>query len=152
MPSAHAKAGKDIEDRGVERTSVANLAAAEPETSRASLTGRSVGSYIFANPVACHQIAEALKLPVLVLILNNGGYDAVERSVVGLYPDGEAARANRVPLTAIEPSPDFVKVAEANRGYARRVDNVDDLPAALAAAIDHVGTRREQAMVEIVVG
>ncbi len=110
------------------------------------------GSYIFANPVACHQIAEALKLPVLVLILNNGGYDAVERSVVGLYPDGEAARANRVPLTAIEPSPDFVKVAEANRGYARRVDNADDLPAALEAAIDHVRTRREQALLEVVVG
>ena len=26
------------------------------------------GSYMFANPVACHQIAEALELPILVLV------------------------------------------------------------------------------------
>ncbi|WP_298946389.1 thiamine pyrophosphate-dependent enzyme [uncultured Paracoccus sp.] len=29
------------------------------------------GSYIFVNPTACHQVAEALGLPVLVIVLDN---------------------------------------------------------------------------------
>ena len=57
------------------------------------------GSYIFANPVACHQIAEALALPVLVVIVNNGEWGAVRQSVLGIYPDGHAARTNAMPLT-----------------------------------------------------
>ena len=63
------------------------------------------GSYIFANPVACHQIAEALALPILVIVLNNAEWGAVRQSVLGLYPDGQAARANRMPLTGLSPVP-----------------------------------------------
>src|SRR5690606_34165626 len=62
------------------------------------------GSYMFANPTACHQVAEALDLPILVVVVNNGEWGAVRRSVVGLYPDGQAARANEMPLTALAPS------------------------------------------------
>jgi acetolactate synthase-1/2/3 large subunit len=109
------------------------------------------GSYIFANPVACHQIAEALNLPVLVLVLNNGGYGAVEDAVTELYPEGSAAQGNRIPLTAIEPVPDFTLVASASRAYAARVDQAADLPAALDAAIAHVRERRAQALLEVVI-
>ncbi len=109
------------------------------------------GSYIFSNPVACHQIAEALRLPILVLVLNNGGYDAVEQSVVGHYPDGRAAAANYVPLTRIEPTPDFTKIAAASRGYAARVERPADFPGALATAVAHVRERREQALLEIII-
>jgi acetolactate synthase-1/2/3 large subunit len=35
------------------------------------------GSYMFANPVACHQLAEAQRLPVLTLGFNNGVWNAV---------------------------------------------------------------------------
>jgi acetolactate synthase-1/2/3 large subunit len=110
------------------------------------------GSYIFSNPVACHQIAEALGLPILVLVLNNGGYGAVESSVLEHYPDGHAARANRVPLTRIEPVPDFTKIAAASRGYAARVERAAELPGALVAAVAHVRTRRQQALLEVVIG
>lgn len=109
------------------------------------------GSYIFSNPVACHQIAEALALPILVLVLNNGGYGAVEKSVVEHYPDGHAAAANRVPLTRIEPSPEFTKIAAASRAYAARVDRAADLPGALREALTHVRERRQQALLEVII-
>ncbi len=32
------------------------------------------GSYLFANPAVCHHIAEVMKLPVLVVVGNNGGW------------------------------------------------------------------------------
>jgi acetolactate synthase-1/2/3 large subunit len=109
------------------------------------------GSYMFANPVACHQIAEALDLPILVLIVNNAEWGAVRQSVLGLYPDGYAAKTNRMPLTALSPVPDFVKVAEASRAYARRVTDGADLAGALAGAIEHIETKRTLALLDVAV-
>ena len=110
------------------------------------------GSYMFANPVVCHQIAEALELPVMVVILNNTEWAAVRYSVLGLYPDGYAARANRMPLTSLQPSPDFVKVAEASRAWAVQVKSADDLPAAFERAIHHIRKKRTMALVEVMIG
>ncbi|MDF1599896.1 thiamine pyrophosphate-requiring protein [Mesorhizobium sp. YIM 152430] len=110
------------------------------------------GSYVFSNPVACHQIAEALALPILVVILNNSEWGAVRHSVTGLYPHGYAARANRMPLTSLDPSPDFTKVAEASRAYAVKVTSADDLPRALKKAIRHIEEKRQLALVEVAIG
>jgi acetolactate synthase-1/2/3 large subunit len=109
------------------------------------------GSYMFANPVACHQIAEALSLPVLVVILNNREWGAVRQSVLGIYPNGYAARGNTVPLTSLSPTPDFVQVAKASRAWAQRVDDGHELPAVLSAAIEHVTRTKTQALVEVTV-
>lgn len=107
------------------------------------------GSYMFSNPVACHQVAEALGLPVLMLVLNNHEWGAVRKSVLGTYPDGYASRVNRMPLVSLDPTPDFVQVAAASRAWTARVDTAGELPGVLAAAIEHVSTRRTQALVEI---
>lgn len=107
------------------------------------------GSYMFANPVACHQIAEACKLPVLLLVLNNREWGAVRQSVLGTYPDGYAARTNQMPLVSLDPSPDFTLVAAASRAWTAKADRPGDLPGVLAAAIAHVTTVRTHALVEI---
>ncbi|MCQ8782686.1 thiamine pyrophosphate-requiring protein [Mangrovibrevibacter kandeliae] len=107
------------------------------------------GSYMFANPVACHQIAEALGLPLLVLVLNNREWGAVRQSVLGVYPDGYAAKANTMPLTSLEPTPDFTKVAEASRAWTARVDEGDALPGVLTEAIRQVRENKRHALVEI---
>lgn len=107
------------------------------------------GSYMFANPVACHQIAEALGLPVLLLVLNNREWGAVRQSVLGAYPDGYAARTNQMPLVSLDPSPDFTLVAAASRAWTAKADLPGDLPDVLAAAIAHVTTVRTHALVEI---
>jgi acetolactate synthase-1/2/3 large subunit len=109
------------------------------------------GSYMFANPVACHQIAEAHGLPVLVIVLNNHEWGAVRRSVLGIYPEGYAARSNAMPLTSLSPTPDFVQVAKASRAWARRVDDGEELPNVLRAAIQHVTKKKTQALVEVTV-
>ncbi|MEM9840296.1 MAG: thiamine pyrophosphate-requiring protein, partial [Pseudomonadota bacterium] len=92
------------------------------------------GSYMFANPTACHQICEALGLPVITLVLNNEEWGAVRRSVSGLYKGGLASKSNDVPLTSLRPSPDFTKTAEASRAYTETVLDGADLPAALGRA------------------
>jgi acetolactate synthase-1/2/3 large subunit len=109
------------------------------------------GSYMFANPVACHQIAEASGVAGAgMLVLNNREWGAVRQSVIGVYPEGYAARMNQMPLVSLEPTPDFcLKVAQASRAWTARVDAPGDLPAVLEAAIAHVTTTRTQALVEI---
>ncbi|MBZ0162452.1 MAG: thiamine pyrophosphate-requiring protein [Notoacmeibacter sp.] len=107
------------------------------------------GSYMFSNPTVCHQIAEALELPVLVIVLNNEEWGAVRASVTGMYPKGFASRANRMPLTALKPSPDFIATASASRAWARRVTKVEDLPKILSSALNVVRNERRVAFLDI---
>lgn len=107
------------------------------------------GSYMFSNPAVCHQVAEALDLPVVTLVLNNGEWGAVRHSVLGLYPDGHAARANETPLTALRPSPDFTLTAAASRAHAEPVTRAEDLPGALARAVAAATRERRQALLDI---
>ncbi|SDY56229.1 thiamine pyrophosphate-requiring protein [Citreimonas salinaria] len=107
------------------------------------------GSYIFANPVACHQIGEALGLPVLSIIKNNGMWNAVRRSVVTGFPGGAAAQANVMPLTSLEPQPDFCWIAAASRAHVERVSDGAALPAALDRAVRAVRDERRQAVLDV---
>lgn len=109
------------------------------------------GSYLFANPVACHQAAEALGLPILTVVLNNGRWNAVHKTTRMVYPDGHAARANEMPLTAIRPAPDYAQVARASRAHAERVERPEDLPGALARALEVTRTERRQALLDVAV-
>ncbi len=107
------------------------------------------GSYMFANPVACHQVAEALDLPILTVIMNNGIWNAVRRAARNVYPDGRSPRMNTLPITSLEPLPDFQKIAEASRAHAERVEKGIDLPAALDRAIEVIRKERRQALIEV---
>jgi acetolactate synthase-1/2/3 large subunit len=108
------------------------------------------GSYMFANPVACHQVSEALQLPVLTIVFNNGIWNAVRKSTEAVYPDGHAVRANRMPLTSLEPAPRYEMIVEASGGYGERVEVAAELPAALRRALDAVKRDRRQALLNVV--
>lgn len=107
------------------------------------------GSYMFCNPVACHQIAEAHGLPLLTIVFNNGIWGAVRGSTLGIYPQGHAARANVMPITSLEPLPDFLKVAEASRAWTARVERAEDLAATLAEAARVIREERRQVLIEV---
>jgi len=108
------------------------------------------GSYMFANPVACHQTAAALKLPLLTIVFNNGIWNAVRRSTLYMYPSGSAASATVMPITALEPSPDYCAIARAHGAYAERVNVGTELPSALDRAL--AATRGgQQALLEVMI-
>ncbi|MGY9056368.1 MAG: thiamine pyrophosphate-requiring protein [Alphaproteobacteria bacterium] len=92
------------------------------------------GSHLFANPVACHQVAEAFNLPILACVFNNGIWNAVRRAALNMYPDGDAAKANIMPLTSLRPLPDFASIAKASRAHGEQVLEGQDLPKALERA------------------
>ena len=107
------------------------------------------GSYMFANPVACHHVAEAHDIPVLTVVLNNAGYGAVRHSVLDLYPTGYAAKADEVPLTALSPTPDFAQVARACRAHAETVTDGADLPPRSPARSTSSTVEHRQALLDV---
>lgn len=120
---------------------------AEPD--RVCVATMGDGSYMFANPTACHQIAEALELPVLIVILNNEEWGAVRSSVTSLYPSGFASRANEIPLTGLKPSPDFTNTAAASRAWARKVTDPEELPKVIEQALRVVRENRRVALLDV---
>lgn len=108
------------------------------------------GAYMFNNPVACHHLSEAEKLPVLVVIFNNNAWGAVRHETVALYPHGAAAKSNRMPLATIDSAPRFEKVIEASGGYGERVEEAAALPAALARAVRAVTIEKRQALLNVI--
>lgn len=129
----------------------AALGAAFAHRDRVSIASVGDGSYIFANPVACHQVAESLGLPLLTIVHNNGIWNAVRRAALAVYPDGEAAKMNQMPITSLAPVPDCVGIATSNRAWAKRVEKGAELEDALAEAMAVVRKNKRQALLELVV-
>lgn len=127
----------------------AALGASVVDPARLSVATLGDGSYIFANPSACHQIAESLGLAPLIIVLNNAEWGAVRASVKGLYPDGDAARANEMPLTGLSPSPDFAATARASRAWAKTVTDAADLPGAIAEALGVIESEKRLALLDV---
>jgi acetolactate synthase-1/2/3 large subunit len=107
------------------------------------------GSYLFANPIACHQTAAAIGLPVLTVVFNNGGYGAVERATRAMYPEGRAVQSGRMPLAWFDATARLDQVAAACGAHAERVTSADALPGALERALDVVRGERRQAMLDV---
>ncbi len=93
------------------------------------------GSYLFANPIACHMAGAAEHLPVLSVIFDNGGYGAVKRATQAMYPQGAAVASGRIPMSDFGVRPDHVRIVESCGGRGWRVERAVDLDAALEAAI-----------------
>lgn len=109
------------------------------------------GSYIFANPAACHQTAALHNLPILVIVFNNNVWNAVRRATLSMYPDGEAAEMTEMPLTQLGPSPDYCAIASAHGAFAQRVDAPDAMMKALETAFHVIKTEKRQALLEVIV-
>jgi acetolactate synthase-1/2/3 large subunit len=96
------------------------------------------GSYMFGNPLPYHYVGRAENLPTLTIIANNSMWGAVRQSTLDVYPDGNAAKANIMPLTELRPSPEFEKVVETCGGYGEKVETADAVMPALERAMDKV--------------
>jgi acetolactate synthase-1/2/3 large subunit len=129
----------------------AALGAKLADRSRTVVAGVGDGSYVFANPVACHQTAAMHDLPILTIVFNNAVWNAVRRATKSMYPAGRAVAANVIPLTALGAPPDYAAIAAAHGAFAERVEEPDALPDAIARALK--ATRREgrQALLDVAV-
>ena len=116
---------------------------------RTVVCGLGDGAYIFSNPVACHMAAELLDAPVLVVVFNNGRWNAVADSARRLAPDGWAVRTDNFPLTELAPVPSYAGIAAACGAYSEEVDAPGDLLAALERTLKYVQEERRVALLDV---
>ncbi len=105
---------------------------AAPEREVISVVGD--GSYMFGNPLPFHYVARAENLPTLTIVANNRSWHAVRQSTLDVFPDGQAARANTMPLTELKPAPDYETVIASCGGVGEKVEEPAELMAALERA------------------
>src|SRR5205823_12801594 len=93
------------------------------------------GAYIFGTPTAAHWTARAHDLPVLTVVFNNRAWNAVKRSVTSHAPKGWAVRSGAMPMSELDPAPDYEGIARACGNWAERVDDPTVLPEMLRQAL-----------------
>ena len=69
-----------------------------------------------------------------------------------MYPDGYAAKSNKMPITEMEPSPEYDKIMDMFGGYGEKVENPEDVPGAIERALHAVQVEKRQALLHFVTG
>jgi acetolactate synthase-1/2/3 large subunit len=108
------------------------------------------GAYIFGTPTAAHWTARAHNLPVLNIVFNNRAWNAVKRSVTSHAPQGWAARSASMPLSELDPAPDYEGIARACGNWAERVEDPTVLPEMLRQALRVVREDKRPALLNVI--
>jgi acetolactate synthase-1/2/3 large subunit len=101
---------------------------AKPERQVVTLIGD--GAFLYNPALGSLGAARDYNLPIMVVILNNKKYAAMQGMHQKMYPDGIAAETDVYHGTHIN-APDFVKVAESVGGYGEQVTDPEKLQDAL---------------------
>jgi len=108
------------------------------------------GAYIFGSPTASHFVSRAYNLPVLFVVFNNRTWNAVKRAVQTYAHDGWAVRTDSMPLTALEPSPDYEMICRASGGHGEKVEDPAALPDALRRGLRIVNEEKRQVVLNVI--
>ena len=96
------------------------------------------GSFYFSNPSSVYAVARQYNLPILTVLLDNGGWSAVKESTLRMYPHGEAKSTNQF-ASDLGYGTDFAAIAEAAGAHGERLVDPSQTEAAIArclAALD----------------
>ncbi|KAH7411763.1 thiamine pyrophosphate enzyme [Phaeosphaeria sp. MPI-PUGE-AT-0046c] len=114
------------------------------------------GSFMCAAPESALWVARKYNIPVLIVVLNNGGWNAPRNSVEMVYPDGlnKSATADELSLS-FKPSPNYAAMAEAVAGGEEgwmmgvRVRTVSEMKEALEMALERVQREGKAMVIEV---
>ncbi len=120
---------------------------AAPEKNIIAVVGD--GAYIFNNPSACHMVSAMYQLPILVVVCNNGGWNAPKAATRAVHPKGWAARTENFPLTRFTAQPAHEMFVKAYGGYGEAVMEPSQLPSVLTRAFKIVKEEKRQAVVNV---
>ena len=108
------------------------------------------GAYIFGAPTAAHFVSRAYNLPALFVVFNNRTWNAVKRAVQTHARDGWAVKTDSMPLTALDPAPDYEMVCRASGGHGERVEDPAQLPDTLKRALRIVKEEKRQVLLNVI--
>jgi acetolactate synthase I/II/III large subunit len=98
------------------------------------------GGFHFSTPTSVYATAQRYGLPILTVILDNGGWQAVKEAVLRVYPEGAAAQADEFQARLQGERRQFEQVAQAFGAYGEYLSDPVEVPLAIArclAALEH---------------
>jgi acetolactate synthase I/II/III large subunit len=95
------------------------------------------GSYHLNNPSAVHAVSQQYGLPILTIVVDNGGWSAVKESTLRVYPDG-AARTSDEFEARFNGEADFARVAEAFGAHGEPLDDPAQVATSVARCVETV--------------
>lgn len=117
------------------------LKLAQPERRIVQVIGD--GGFHFSSPDSVYAVAQQYQLPILTIVLDNGGWQAVKSAVQRVYPKGIAAETDqfqsRLTSGRQGETRDFSAIAKAFGAHGECVREPDDLAASIdrcLAALD----------------
>ena len=101
------------------------------------------GGFHFSSPDSVYAVAQQYQIPVLTVVLDNGGWQAVKSAVQRVYPKGIAAETDqfqsRLRSGRQGEQRDFSAVARAFGAHGECVTDPDDLDSAIDRCLSALG-------------
>ncbi|HXL29645.1 MAG TPA: thiamine pyrophosphate-dependent enzyme, partial [Bradyrhizobium sp.] len=117
------------------------LKLAQPERRIVQVIGD--GGFHFSSPDSVYAVAQQYQIPVLTVVLDNGGWQAVKSAVQRVYPKGIAAETDqfqsRLRSGRQGEQRDFSAVARAFGAHGECITEPDDLDSAIDRCLSALG-------------
>jgi acetolactate synthase-1/2/3 large subunit len=109
------------------------------------------GGFHFSTPTSVYAVAQRHTVPILTVVLDNGGWQAVKEAVLRVYPQGAAAEADEFQARLQGQERRFEQICTAFGGYGEQVSDPAQLEAAIARCLQAVD-RGQAAVLNVSVG
>ena len=100
------------------------------------------GSFVFGEPLAALWASQMNQAPILVIVFNNGAYNANKAPLISAYPKGYSVEGRHFVGTDLAPSPRYDLLAAVVGAVGERVEDPAEVLPALRRGLDHVRAGR----------
>ena len=100
------------------------------------------GSFVFGEPLAALWASRSNAAPILVVIFNNGCYNATKTPLRNAYPKGFSVRGNRFVGVDLEPAPRYDLLGAVVGAVGERIEDPGDVMPGLRRGLEHVSAGR----------
>jgi acetolactate synthase-1/2/3 large subunit len=109
------------------------------------------GSFVFGEPLAALWASQMNQAPLLVVIFNNGCYNANKAPLISAYPQGYSVQGKHFIGTDLLPSPRYDLLAAVVGAVGERIENPAQVLPALHRALDYVRSGRS-VVLDVILG
>lgn len=96
------------------------------------------GSFIFGEPLAGLWASQVNDAPIMVVVFNNGCYNANKAPLARAYPQGFSVRGNQFVGVDLQPPPRYDRLAAVVDAAGERIEDPEDVLPALRRGLQHL--------------
>ncbi|MDA4130793.1 MAG: thiamine pyrophosphate-requiring protein [Thaumarchaeota archaeon] len=109
------------------------------------------GGFVYSNPTSVFWASRKYDIPILTVVINNGGYRAMKSSVERAFPEGFSKKNKIFSGAGISPAPDFVLAAKACGASGASVKRTEDLSELLRYGLQETTEEKRSFVLDAIV-